>query len=122
MIPGRFEEECTKIPCLVYYAGKKQTKGGNECHDLKFIKADDKDVFHDSDDNLEIEMENTSLDDGYVVPDEPTSLSMGASQASIRVCSSCIIDGLICPGFCPICGDHQPSNGSQCRCMLTRFS
>ena len=121
MIPGRFEEECAKIPCLLYYTGKKQIKGGKECHDLKFIKVDDKDVFHDSDDSLEVEMGNTSLDDTYVVPNELTSLSIAASNSSIKVCSSCMIDGLSCPGFCPICGDHLPSNGSGCQCMLTSF-
>ena len=32
---------------------KKQTKSGNQCHDLRFIKHDDAEMFHDSDEETD---------------------------------------------------------------------
>ena len=50
VIPGRFAEECKmKVPCLMYYAGKKQLEGGKQCHNATLIKVGDGTVFHASD-------------------------------------------------------------------------
>ena len=48
IIPERFTSVCNdRIPCLVYYGGKKSIKGGKLCHHLQFISDDE----GESDDN-----------------------------------------------------------------------
>ena len=100
MIPDRFRPQCeTKVPCVIYYDGKKPMKGGKEAHDLRFFETDDKDIFHDSDDEAD--------DDEGLIDD-----------LECRTCDDCAKEKRVCEGFCIFCNNHQPRNGSQCRCTI----
>ena len=89
ILPTRLMSECEeKIPCVLYYEGKKILSGGKSCHALRFV--------NDSDIGLEDTEDN----------DSP--------------CEEC--GEKFCYGNCPICGNHQNFNGSQCRCVLKGYS
>ena len=94
LLPGRFLELCkSRIPCAAYYAGKKQLKGGKEWHDLHFMTNEDeeeKEAFFSDDD-----------DDEDVIE---------------IACKPCRKNNKQCFGFCGLCGNHQPEDGSQCVC------
>lgn len=88
ILPNRLLAQCqTKLPCVAYYAGKKQLKGGKSCHDIHFIS------------DTEDEDEEIGDDDIYEIG-----------------CKSCRIKKVSCFGFCGGCGCHQPPDGSQCVC------
>ena len=125
MIAARFEEECAKIPCVLLYVGMKDTKGGMKCHDLKFVKADDKEVFRKTDDEIIIPSDDE--DDEYIPParKDLAAIKRGENALSgkggVDDCEVCAVDGLDCIGNCEECGVHLPINGSQCRCRLRRY-
>lgn len=109
MISKRFEAQCAvKVPCVVYYVGKKQTKSEQQCFDVRFIRHDDRTVFHDSDEETEVDSFSS---------DALTALTPSVVSGQ---CAYCIADGTAysCFGFCSLCGNHQPKNGSQCRCSI----
>jgi len=94
LVPGRFLEECQeKVPCLMYYDGKKDLDGGKQCHDAKLIRIDDGTVFHDSDD-----------EEGFSIKD------------FLPICPDCQLQPDLCTGYCQVCQSHQPPDGSQCVC------
>jgi hypothetical protein len=113
MIPLRFETDCEKVPCLLYYAGKKPSKKGQDYHDLKFIKPDDKDVFHTCDNDLDMDKTNSIQSPTPPPPPPPTP----ATPALNIYCLVCDNEGLVCPGFCGKCGEHLPKDGLRCRCL-----
>lgn len=134
MISDRFNTECCRnLPCVLFYVGKKQTKGGNSCHDLRFIKADDKILFHESDDE-EKEPEpqplphkkraNYQQTEQQSIQQEPNILDRAMAflndktlaEPSFQPCDVCLINGMECYGHCDSCGGHQPYDGSQCDC------
>ena len=102
MVGVRFEPECEKIPCIGYYAGKKPTKNGNHCHDLRFIKHDDAELFHDSDE------EETG--------EEPT-LPPSLTFYTPGFCNVCGMDADSCMGFCGKCHEHLPTD-AQHQCTM----
>jgi hypothetical protein len=111
MVPERFETQCQeKLPCLLYYDGKKQTKKGKDAHDLRFIPIFDPRMFHESDEEEEDEDEKTEKDSAH--PTTPVEKEVSPAKS----CETCE-EGRFCTGFCPLCGNHQPFNGSQCRCF-----
>ena len=112
MIPIRFEPQCERIPCLLYYAGKRQSKKGQDYHDLKFIRADDKEVFHNSDDGLDLNKDKASSIQSPPPPPPPTP----STSANNIYCTLCDSEGLVCSGFCANCGEHQPKDGLHCSC------
>lgn len=113
LISGRFEEECAaKVPCVVYYAGKKDTKKGQQCHDLKFVKADDKDVFRKEDEDL-FDVSDDS-DDEVISVRKVGKLGKEVESK----CPLCTPEGMECIGQCEFCECHLPLNGSQCRCKV----
>lgn len=143
MIPERFEGEVSKIPCVLYYIGKKPIKGGKQCHDLRFISHDDADVLHDGDDDEsdnEVVEKSTKRKPANVInsdesdvdtaqkpkrkrraePSKATPVEISPNSAGDLAvpCNQCRVDGLICYGYCAICSCHQPYDGSQCRCMI----
>ena len=129
MMSDRFNVECClKLPCVVFYAGKKQIKGGNTCHDLRFIKPDDKILFLESDEDDEepeplprkkkseepeqqMDEEPNILDRAMALLNDPSTIT-----PSFVACEGCELNGMECYGFCETCGGHQPYDGSQCDC------
>lgn len=118
MVPERFEPQCQeKLPCLLYYDGKKETKKGKPAHDLRFIPIEDPRMFHDSDEETDSEEEtNDEPKEGYQT-DTQTGASDDKEVSVQKRCDTCQDEGRFCTGFCPLCGNHQPFNGSQCRCF-----
>ena len=123
MIAGRFKEECeAKVPCVALYTGMKETKGGQMCHDLKFVKCDDKEVFRKSDETLVIP--SSDEEDMEEMPPPPPLRKEAPSSIPIPKkvdCRMCAIDGMDCIGECEDCGVHLPLNGSQCRCRIKKY-
>ena len=125
MVPERFESLCEeKLPCLLYYDGKKDSKKGNPAHDLRFIPIEDPRMFHDSDEECDFENGDDAMDEEQKDPAKNNlekSDNVNASQSkevsAQKQCDTCKDEGQFCTGFCPLCENHQPFNGSQCRCF-----
>lgn len=114
MIPERFEGEMGKIPCVAVYGGKKEIKGGKTCHDLRFVKPSDKELFRDDDPG-----EKPGKPRVKQPPPDPEADDMFEDTQSAWQpipCQGCQVTGSMCCGFCPSCGRHQPPDGSQCPC------
>jgi hypothetical protein len=108
-IPFRFKEECDKkVPCLLLYDGVKKLDGNKKCHQVAFRQPDDPTLFHESDQEDE-DKDNESDDEEELSIEDFTPL-----------CPTCGLKGELCYGSCPVCHEHQPLNGSQCRCVLRR--
>jgi hypothetical protein len=115
-LPLRFWEECErKVPCLLYYGGVKALDGGKRCHDVKLIKADDGVVFHESDDE-------GVAGDAWTEDEDDEGKTIEYHMTSVAdfepTCPTCGQRGEACPGPCDRCNEHQPINGSQCRCCI----
>jgi hypothetical protein len=117
MIPERFKTLCEeKLPCLLYYDGKKPMKNGKEAHDLRFIPIDDPKMFHESDDEFDEEDKVKEIE--VTEQSKGTQTDEVSDQEPHEPCDSCVQEGRICPGFCTFCSNHQPLNGAQCRCLI----
>ena len=108
VLPMRFAEEMQrKAPCLLFYGGIKNLQGGKKCHDVTLVKANDGVVFHESDEEAD---------------DESSDGEEEANVMSIKdfmpTCPTCGATDEHCIGRCSVCNEHQPLNGSQCRCLI----
>jgi hypothetical protein len=119
MIAERFGDDCeNKLPCLLYYAGKKNIDGGKTCHQLTFIDPNDK-VLNGEDEEVKQRPTFGGDDDDDDADDDDDEQLEIVDHRSIP-CESCIQNGrtATCYGHCTSCGGHQPRNGSQCRCLI----
>ena len=88
MVPDRFNAQCNTVPCLVYYDGKKPTKKGQECHDVRFYRVDDL-TKGDIDDDVEDTVETQRIND-----EEETRLAAAAVvSTSFTLCAQCLETG-----------------------------
>lgn len=104
LMPQRLAVEAMeKIPCVMHYGGKKASSKPNsrDYHDVNFITPD---YFTDSSSEDEL---NTS--DNQVADKK-------------NDCELCGDKTDLCPGYCDLCLEHQPINGSQCRCIARGFA
>jgi hypothetical protein len=94
MVAERFKEQCeTKLPCLLYYGGKKDIGSGKQCHQLSFVDPGSELLDEDDGSDADIEVVDT-----------------------FTPCEDCTKNKRYCYGFCPRCCGHQPHSGGQCDC------
>ena len=122
IIPNRVVEEVEgRTPIIMVYTGKKMSKNQKEFHDLSFIDVEKCPIMK--------RKKAKSRDSTVRVPqmhNEETLMSYSDIEEdediwTPPVCQEtdeCNVGRNVCYGFCLLCHEHMPYNGSQCRCVL----